>query len=121
MAQLDETMDMELAVPYLDAPVGSPLLCENLIPDYDDGQFDNNASEYESAEEQYGRYVSTPFVSSSLVAEASGSSQAPDLDTLAMPPPAPGVRIRTGTLPRLRHDSILEKCREFEFIDLDDV
>ena len=51
MAQLDETMDMESAVPYLDALVGSPLLCENLIQDYDDGQFDSNASEYESAEE----------------------------------------------------------------------
>ena len=183
MAQLDETMEMESAVPYLDVPVGSPL---SLIPDFDDGQFDSNNSEYESAEESTGRYVPTTYVSSSVVAEASGSSQEPDPDTLAMPPPAQKLggfpwhntpRVASKDIENTREqedipaleditysaefgisqqaideafadakqlqelefvlgiypdfdmtqrlepallDSILEKCREFEFIDLDD-
>ena len=88
MAQPDEKMDLETGVPYLDAPVGSPFLCENLIPDYDDGQFDSIASEYESANEEQGRYVPTLSVSPSQATNASGPSPLTDPDTLAMLPPA---------------------------------
>ena len=102
--------------------VGSPLLCENLIPDFDDGQFDSNASEYESAEEPCGRYVPTAYVSSPLVADASGSFQEPDLDTLAMPPPAKKLGgFPWHNTPRVASKDIQNTVEEDEMPTLEDI
>ena len=83
MADQDVTSNIESAATYHATLVGSPLPYDNLLPDFDDGQFDSNGSEYESAEEVHGRYAKV-VNTSSAAAEAMGL----DPDTLAMPPPA---------------------------------
>ena len=87
MADHHAVSDVESAAVYQATLIGSPLPYDNLLPDFDDGQFDSNRSDYESAEETHGPHaqVGRP---TSAAAEAMGL----DPDTLAMPPPCPKLR-----------------------------
>ena len=116
-------MEQETGVPYLDLDVGSTLTSEQLLADYDDGQFDSEAaSEYESASEDNGMCPISASRGSPMAAEVPTAAVQADRDMLAMPRPATKLRgFPWHNTPRVASKDINNAQEEDDMPTLEDV